>query len=581
MSPPKTSRIIKEEMPEDCSTEKFFHTLLSRKEKYTYSRLKFDFLHPEVHLRLPPRPYAFHLLQAFEEGFSEYHWFLRKDFRDRLMLTYSDPSSQSKDRNWLCRVSVVLALAESFNRSRMTASTHMQLTGEQPPSPYGILPPVSSSPTSNSESSETPQAPPPPPGSDYFEQGLMLLKMSSEEPVSEDVEALNLIAFYCYSLNRRKTAYSYASQSCALAKLLHLHKPVTAQTPVDAEQNVRVMNEHRKRLWWTSYCMDRMISTELGVSPALASVPEGMQLPCSAGFTSEDLEQFSDPSLLTASTQLCEIKRHVVITAAQHSDVDDGRRLDIIKPCIDMLHDWRANLPSNMTFTFEDSLPTRLMEAQYGRILASIYMRYHQCSILLLRPLYLQRLSSIVQTRRLNSQQTSSGRSGVPSIGGGDSMKGVKMQCLQAARNNCKILLGLWNYDKIAKFGYWESLHLFSGLSILALARVSINHDRVSTSSPEDHDAALYSRTRELLREMARVGNPAAKDHDALLSDVEAMVMRVQEEERLTEQTSTEIETPNENLSFSDFMFADMGSEQQIWCDTDWENILSSYTQGI
>ncbi|KAJ5006687.1 hypothetical protein K4K48_002855 [Colletotrichum sp. SAR 10_66] len=270
MSPPKTSRIIKEEMPEDCSTEKFFHTLLSRKEKYTYSRLKFDFLHPEVHLRLPPRPYAFHLLQAFEEGFSEYHWFLRKDFRDRLMLTYSDPSSQSKDRNWLCRVSVVLALAESFNRSRMTASTHMQLTGEQPPSPYGILPPVSSSPTSNSESSETPQAPPPPPGSDYFEQGLMLLKMSSEEPVSEDVEALNLI--------------------------------------------------------------------------------------------------------------LCEIKRHVVITAAQHSDVDDERRLDIIKPCIDMLHDWRANLPSNMTFTFEDSLPTRLMEAQYGRILASIYMRYHQAS---------------------------------------------------------------------------------------------------------------------------------------------------------------------------------------------------------
>ncbi|KAJ0340565.1 hypothetical protein KNSL1_011519 [Colletotrichum chrysophilum] len=95
------------------------------------------------------------------------------------------------------------------------------------------------------------------------------------------------------------------------------------------------------------------------------------------------------------------------------------------------------------------------------------------------------------------------------------------------------------------------------------------------------HDAALYSRTRELLREMARVGNPAAKDHDALLSDVEAMVMRVQEEQRLAEQTSTEIETPNENLSFSDFMFADMGSEQQIWCDTDWENILSSYTQGI
>ncbi|KAF9872883.1 hypothetical protein CkaCkLH20_09746 [Colletotrichum karsti] len=463
----------------------------------------------------------------------------------------------------------------------MTSSTHMQLTGQQPSSPYGMPPPTSTTSSPTSESSPSSQTLPLPPGSDFFEQGLMLLKMSPEEPVAEDVEALNLIAFYCYSLNRRKTAYSYASQSIALAKLLQLQKPSTDSNHGAGGNSIQLMNEHRKRLWWTSYCMDRMISTELGVAPALSSVPDGIQLPNSNGLTVDELEELSDPNLLTATTQLCEIKRFVVITAAKYGDVDEEKRLEMIRPCIEMLQEWRGNLPSSMTFTFEENLPTRLMENQFGRILASIYLRYHQCYILLLRPLYLQKLSSIVQKRRLNSQQVQPSRVGSLPTEGDDPMKEVKIQCLEAARNNCKILLGLWNYDKIAKFGYWESLHLFSGLAILALARVSFKRGSGGSSPVEQDDTVLYTKTRALLREMARVGNPAAKDHDALLSDVEAMVDRVCEEELATRQTSMEADHVNEPLNFSEFMFADMGSEHQIWCDTDWENILSTYTQDI
>lgn len=126
---------------------------------------------PEVSFRLPPRPYAFYLLQAFEEGFCDYHWYMRRQFRERLSLTYSDPTSQSGDRNWLCRVSVVLALAETWIQGRKSSP------GE--------------SMASNALGSSS--GPPLPPGSDFFEQGLLLLKTSSEEPVPEDVEAYNLI----------------------------------------------------------------------------------------------------------------------------------------------------------------------------------------------------------------------------------------------------------------------------------------------------------------------------------------------------------------------------------------------------
>ncbi|TDZ30867.1 putative transcriptional regulatory protein [Colletotrichum spinosum] len=569
-SSPGGVKVPKEEILEDCSAEHFVQRLKqlswaassadggtqqhahAATDGYTYSRLKFDFLQTDVSFRLPPRPYAFHLLQVFEEGFSEYHWFLRQKFRDRLMLTYSDPQSQSHDRNWLCRVSVVLALAESFHKSREGSSIEMKLVGDKPDSPHN----AQSEPSSGSTHST-----PLPPGTDFFEQGLVLLKMSSEEPVPEDVEALNLIAFYCYSLNRRKAAYSYASQSVALAKLLQLHKSGLEAGSRFININSRMINEHKKRLWWTSYCMDRMISIELGVAPALPSEPEGMQLPSSDGLTPEEMEEFANPMLLTASTQLCEIKYNVVRTAAQHGDVDDASRLALLQPCINRLHEWRSCLPDAMTFEFENSLPTRLVEAPYGRILASIYLRYHQCFILLFRPLYVQNLSTIVQNRRL-LPQSGSGCTGSPAAGGHDPMMTVKVQCLQAARNNCKILLGLWNYEKIAKFGYWESLHLFSGLAILSLARVLVDKNfRNSTD-----DTALYNKSKDLLAEMARVGNPAAKDHEALLSDVETMVNHVLEETETiqAEEKDDTAASPGQLDEFADFLLADAAGEQ-LW----------------
>ena len=122
-----------------------------------------------VAFKLPPQSHAFHLLDAFEEGFCDYHWYLRRRFHERLRLTYLHPASQSGDRNWYCRVSVVLALAQTWF--------------------YGRSPLSEAAPQPASESMD----PPLPPGSEFFEQGLLLLKSASEEIVVEHVETCNLI----------------------------------------------------------------------------------------------------------------------------------------------------------------------------------------------------------------------------------------------------------------------------------------------------------------------------------------------------------------------------------------------------
>lgn len=180
--------------------------------RYTYAKLNFDCFRKyeslvggiwsfgrclpyhhadsEISIKLPPRPYAFYLLQIFEEGYCDYHWFLRSKFRERLALTYSDPQSQASDRNWLCRVSVVLDLAEAWNRGRGSFSCRETGLGG---SGCTNVSDIEHGTTIHGASTFQEESPSSPPGSEFFEQCLLLLKLSLEEPTVEDVEALNLI----------------------------------------------------------------------------------------------------------------------------------------------------------------------------------------------------------------------------------------------------------------------------------------------------------------------------------------------------------------------------------------------------
>lgn len=115
---------------------------------------------------------------------------------------------------------------------------------------------------------------------------------------------------------------------------------------------------------------------------------------------------------------------------------------------------------------------------------------------------------------------------------------------------------------------------------------MSSEADRVetaTTASAEDEpagpDAALYTRARALLDEMARMGNPAAKDHDALLSDVEAMVKHVSMETSRMRRAS-EVQPWGQSWSVADLGFEGVPGDQ-VWLDMHWETLLNSYMQGV
>ncbi|KAM5517773.1 hypothetical protein FOXYSP1_08558 [Fusarium oxysporum f. sp. phaseoli] len=430
-------------------------------------------------LSLPPYEYATQLVARAEQEFGDCHTFLRKSFLRRFHATYRGQQSETYDRKWLCRLFFVLALAECTT----TTKQPIQLTSDRAVAPATQM--EGFAPSENMLSS----------GVELFEHGLSLLNTSYEEPTVDDVEALNLASHCCYILNRRMSAYAYAGQSVRLAHCLGLDHP--APTSLS-----KLEQEHRKRVWWTAFCVDRIISTELALHPAYTGLGQELDYPDSSGLTAEEEEEFFDPVLLTALIKLCEIKTDVVNTVSRLKHKDITEPYQVLRQCLQGLDRCGRELPERV-FSGGTSLPE-------NRICSSLALRYHQCYIMLLRPILLHQFTFMLRNKIVVTLS--------------DELYTINNICLQAARSNARILLELAQEGELVRYGYWDSAHLFSSLAILTIAQSMRNHQPNAfscTGEDMSRDADTYSKGRNVLVHMAQTGNMASRQHLSMLEEVE------------------------------------------------------------
>lgn len=165
-----------------------------------------------------------------------------------------------------------------------------------------------------------------------------------------------------------------------MAKLLSLDEPASFTT--DPKQ--RIQDEHYKRIWWTCYCMDRMVSTELNIPPMQGAVSECLHYPDSNYLSLAEKEDFFEPYLLTAQVQLSIIKSKVVETVTRHLRSEVVLDIDnVLKTCTLLIQTWRDSLPDELSFTFDSGIPAAMLDLPYHRVLASLYLRYHQVGLIL------------------------------------------------------------------------------------------------------------------------------------------------------------------------------------------------------
>ncbi|KAJ5378609.1 hypothetical protein N7509_011728 [Penicillium cosmopolitanum] len=321
---------------------------------YTYIPLDNDSNHAKVFVKLPPHSYALYLLGQFESFMgSDYHWYKKKCFRAKIEATYDSSQSQAVDRIWLCCFSVVLALGESYNDGVAPSFFIGDKSGLTADNPY------------DGDSRQIT-----PPGIEFFKQALLLLRPSYEEPTIEQVEALNLITFYCYSLNRRKTAYAYAGMALRLANLLGIPNSLVAHSPLE--------KEHHKRIWWTAVCMDIMTCTELSLAPSQVLYDDTSATADCIELSSGETEEFSDPRYLTAQVKLVRIKYHITRTI---SELRYGNSLEahaLIEPCLQALRNWKAQFSLSLEFKEDGTFSENTLSNPPMRTIASLLLRYNQ-----------------------------------------------------------------------------------------------------------------------------------------------------------------------------------------------------------
>lgn len=360
----------------------------------------------------------------------DYHWYLRQSFRKRLDITYTNPrSDDSKDRTWLCRLLVVLALGETYN-SKVA--------------PWIDL-------GDDNASSFDDRTTRPPPGVAFFEEAVSLFKAPFEEAGTEHVEALNLMAFYSFSLGRRKSAYIYAGLATRIASTLMLYSsvPVAPLPQCDLE--------HRKRLWWTTYQLDAMTGSELGLNSTydFDELEARLALPSDLAVPADDQDEFARSSILIAHIRLCSVRSEILSVA--NAGLLDGNMTEVeatLASPIAVLEQWRQQLSEDISFDFASGMPTAMVELPECRSLASLYLRFHhvsitcptytetyltdpQCFILLLRPLILRFLRSAITNDATETSQPL--------------LIDLCNRCVNLSRQSLHILNSLWDIDRIGK----------------------------------------------------------------------------------------------------------------------------------
>lgn len=162
----------------------------------------------------------------------------------------------------------------------------------------------------------------------------------------------------------------YAGISARIASNLMLHIPSKTESPV--------MAEHRKRVWWTTFLMDAMVSSEMGLRAAFGFSQAEHSLPSDTQLPVAQLGDFWDSQIMTAHLKLCNIKSLILDTVGQLQATDFSSYEKVIETPLRELESWKHELPSRIRFEFSNGVPPPMLELPSMRSLASCYLRYHQ-----------------------------------------------------------------------------------------------------------------------------------------------------------------------------------------------------------
>ena len=438
------------------------------KYKVTFNPSEFYHAPPALELTMPSYPYALLLVNKFiSYNGGCFYFFNEGHVRHGLEIIYSGKTNRKLYNNptlqliWHCKVFLIFAIGEVYHR-----------LGQE-------------TPLSNGDDSMLP-------GARWFLQASKIFNVvfSGEHlqllTKEGGIEVLLLYAFYLQVADNTVLAYFYFGQALRTCLVMGLH--------VDSQSDslTRFQVEHQRRLWWTVYMFERMLSSKAGLPLSFTDYSISTELPSDFDISKppKQCKHYTFPSseCLTNCVKIVQINGYILAQLYQRQPKDNV--LPILRNIIKQLFQWKSNLSVRCQVDFSQK------NLQITRQLTNLFTEYFQGINLAIRPLLFHFVSVQLKTFKdnntyLNLQNYS------------NSTKMLLNCSLQASVNTIRSFWELMVPDMIAMFGYMDREYLFTSTCCLLLFTTTFGiHEQ--TYEHLDHSLTMFNK-------MISLGNNAAE----------------------------------------------------------------------
>lgn len=334
------------------------------------------------------------------------------------------------------------------------------------------------------------------PGYSYFEQVSPLIDVAFEGIKSgvcsvDTVQTLLLYAFYYQIIDSSSGHYLIAGVAMRTALVLEMNK----EQGKDAKRLSRNELEHRRRLFWTLYVVDRYCCAKMGFPLSISDESITTELPTDLVTTEssqndpDNVYEFPDADYLVSFIKISQISSSIV-TNLYHNK----HQADLVPVMLELLvkiNEWRHNLPDSLKveYTEKGILNTT-------RTIVSIHSKYFQCINITIRPVLLYFVRQRLHTLRTKKSPLNLSTFSKDIIS-------LLTASLKASLQTIRSHSVLSRRDEVAKYGYLDREYVYSAISTLVLFNAAFG---VNISASQQINEGLW-----LLTGMERIGNRNAR----------------------------------------------------------------------
>ncbi|KAE8418142.1 fungal-specific transcription factor domain-containing protein [Aspergillus pseudocaelatus] len=282
-------------------------------------------------------------------------------------------------------------------------------------------------------------------GSTYFAHAMSVIRFVPERPSLIHIECLLLLAYFCQFLNRFHSAYLLVGNALRLGLSLGLNYNVPKNQRLPT-----VEREHRVRIWWSIYVLDRFWGSKSGFPVQIHDDDIHVDLPSS--LVSETCgEQFAASSYQVAAIALAKITGNTTREIYSRRKYTESF-LQREQKLLIQLKRWVQSLPEDIR------LHADKVNAKDTLLL---HLQFNYCVILAIRPVLLNLLIGHTKSHRIYSTGD------VTPI-----LAALCEACIHAARYSLKLCVDEFTNGSIASFGYAFPAFIFSSALVLVVSSI-------------------------------------------------------------------------------------------------------------